>query len=142
MPDVKKALRGYRYTEGPDGLWSREGDPETQQWQETEDGWVMLDYPRAPVATTDADPAGGAPWGRVLPTGRVLVPYSVTARFEGVGGLHPATHPEAFVWTWPAEKVAEIYRVAAMETPGLEPARFHRGSDGQLVEAKPQGRQR
>lgn len=114
MTSTKQLLEEYGYAEhaSPIGLFSYPRK-RTTNWQRQDNGtWLRFDPVTTPVGSAVGvdNPAGGAAWGRATadPTW-VQTPYRQLPKFDGVSGLHPATHPECFDWQWPDEQVAFIY---------------------------------
>lgn len=119
-----EALEAYGFKVEGDVYYKDTAD--TQTWERVTGGFRRLERPAAGIVI-------GAPaWGRpVENTGLIEVPYRQAAKFEGVSGLHPATHPEAFEWIWPEEAVAEIYAYGYTPDYGR---RWKRNADGELVQ--------
>jgi len=93
----------------------------TQAWQPYEDGWICLQLPTAPSGTPEggADPSGGMAWGRpIVGSPYIQVPFGQTEPFKEIGGLHPAIHPECFVWVWPDADVEFMYKYAPKDGEG------------------------
>ena len=132
--DAREALTSYGYTlDDASGFYYR-GD--TEAWKPEGDGWICVRPAggRSYAGPGIEDPAQGAPWGRAIDgvPGWVQVPFGLTERFQNVGGLHPATHPECFEWVWPEARVLEIYQYAHAGE-GDNP--WVRQEDGTLVPA-------
>ena len=103
---AEEVLLEYGFAQEGDVFYKPTSNTET--WVKVPGGWLCL----APGGVTPIA-VGAEPWGRPYgETGRLQVPYRQTAKFEGVSGLHPATHPEAFEWVWPEERVHEIHAYA------------------------------
>lgn len=122
--NAEEALEAYGYTK--DGDIYHKGTVDTQIWQKVEGGWRMLERPAPGLVV------GAQPWGRAAgDTGLIEVPYRQVAKYDGVSGLHPETHQDAFEWTWPEEKVAEIYAYGHTPDYGRP---YKRNDEGQLVQ--------
>jgi hypothetical protein len=89
-------LIAYGYVLDADGKYRQHGR-RTQVWQELPDGkgWLRFD--------TDLT-------GREVPE-----VYRMNSVYRGVSGLSKLSHPSAFEWVWPEERVEEIYRNAVNE---------------------------
>jgi hypothetical protein len=115
-------LHQYGYVEATPGTFTSPRRPSNEHWQRVDGGWLCYGV-AAPIGQ-------GKPWGVAVcatcgaridehpadqsahfftPAERLLVPYTVAPKFQGVSGLHPATHPECFDFVWPDARVHEIY---------------------------------
>jgi len=123
-----EAMEAYGLVKDADSdVWIH-GTADTQSWQKVNGGWRRIERPAPGLVI------GARPWGRPFGganSGLIEVPYTQTAKYDGVSGLHPETHPEAFEWTWPEAKVAEIYAYGYTPEYGK---RWKRNDEGELVQ--------
>src|SRR3990167_1374138 len=89
-----EALEAYGYRL-ENGVYVRQLDPDTERWEPVTDGFLC--YKKV------------SDWGKLATNGLMAIPYTQTAAFKNIGGLHPDRQPECFEWTWPEERVLEIY---------------------------------
>lgn len=133
LKTAEDALHEYGFERGGDGnnIFFKPTS-NTESWIKVEGGYHCL----APVGTT-SPVIGAEPWGRPYgDSGRLQVPYTQTDKYAGVSGLHPATHPEAFEWVWPEERVREIhaYAYTAEGDKAAYGRRWKRNDQGELVQ--------
>jgi hypothetical protein len=85
-------LLKYGYVKGADNRYRQSGK-RTQIWEEIPDGgWLRFEV---------------GPDGSEVPE-----VHSVAESHQGIGGLNKETQPDAFVWVYPDEEVANIYKTA------------------------------
>ena len=124
---ARQALEQYGFTKR-NNEYVRE-DEDTQSWEPAPggSGWHRYDSPTAGGLVV-----GSPAWGREMEDGRVQVPYAQTERYQGVSGLHPSTHPEAFEWVWPDAVVQETYAYGYESI--VHGRRYRKDDDGRVMQ--------
>lgn len=137
----------------------------SERWLEVPGGYLMfrpsrpgffggapLGWPVARILGSEDDPqiitgvqennaVYAAVTGRKYPASlinMIQTPMRQSDSYKNSSGLHPAEHPEAFDWVWPAQAVAEIYHYAGENVVKVQDYDKDGQPDGYHYEAAPE----